>query len=199
MGAVRRDKETKYTPINGVPYEEMTEVERDFELEDRLIFLVAQLEQLMIRLMEQDPPQPAAALELLVEMVNRTAALTEILPSVKDDDVTLLRSLEDASRIHPLVHLLPVENNRLLIETIVGAGHSRMGYLSASPTSLHQVCQGLVLVLRDHFALFETLFYSPTMQDRWKGLYHVFVSDLLYAVTDVQPSHSVKRGNEARG
>ena len=198
MRALTRDNGTRYRSVQGVPAEELTEAERDYELEDRLIFLVAQLEQLMIRLREQEAPQPAAIPRVLAEMINRTMALVETLPAADPQARALRPAIEEAGRVHPFVRLLPVENNRLMLEHLFGGGRESAGYLSTSQTLIQQVCQGMILVLRSYFIVFEKTFYLSTMQDRWRGLYQVFISDLASAVTEIQPLHSIKRTNDVR-
>jgi hypothetical protein len=204
MGVVTRNNETRYRPVRAVPYEELTEAERDYELEDKLIFLVAQLEQLMIKLREQETRLLTAVPQLLAEMVNRTVALAETLP-LTDVHPTgfsradFPRAIVEASHSHPLLRLLPVEGHRFRIEMIIGNGQGQLGYLSTSPSSMHQLCQGLMLVLRSYFSDFEKRFYLSVMQERWRGLYQVFISDLAAAVTEIHSSSAARQGDGARG
>jgi hypothetical protein len=197
MEAVRRSNEYKRPPVPSVPYEELTEIERDIELEDRLIFLTACLEQLMIRILEQKLQRPAAPIQLMAEMVNRAVTLAETLPAATASTVALARAMEAAGRAQPLVRLLPVDKNRLLVEMISGVGQGRLGYLANSAPSLMGICEGLTMVLKSYLLFFETYFYSSVTRDRWRGVYQVLLADLAFAIAEPPPPHFIKRDDES--
>lgn len=160
-----------------------SKVHWDNELEDKLIFLISSLEQLMIKWLEKSPEERASGtLQLLAEMVNRTLDMAEKLPQPGARAYFLAYALNHAGQSYPLVRALPAHGYHISVETIAGAGNNSMEWLVKSRSSLRQVCQGLVLALESCFSLFERFFYLPETRERWKTIYQILILELKQVV-----------------
>ena len=164
------------------------EMEWEQEFEDDLIILVSNLEQMMARLLEEDPlRKPPITAPFFAEMVNRAVSFYEGLPRTTLSAMSLQEELSAAAGIYPMLQLLRVCGNRLAL----GAADEETAWTPDEDLSIHQVFQGEILILESYFSFFETFFQSPDAQNRWKEVCNVFIAELKRLAAEDVPGNTL--------
>lgn len=185
----------------------VVEHDPDHSLEDQMIIFVSQLEQVMSRIREKDPGlPPVQPLPLMAEMLNRIIAMCENLSRNTSSTQKLrmaLPHLSDVflrtSSVYPQLRILPRAGNRIIVEALIrhqrsksiGNKHfsqfaqfAQFSGITDNELLCRRLCEGLAASMEIYFSYYESFFYWPAMQDRWRRIYKVFIDDLMITASE---------------
>jgi hypothetical protein len=149
------------------------------EFEDSLIYLVSNLEQMMARLVEEDPlRKPAITAPFFAQMVNQAVSFYEGLPRTTLSAMSLHEELGTAARIYPMLRLLEVCGNRLSLDALTNAADDSVAWAVRDDTAIQEIFHGEILILESYFSFFETFFHTRDAKNRWKEVCDVFIAEL---------------------
>lgn len=183
-GMRRADERGRAAAVEVESHKALTqaEIEQDSDLENAVILLLSWLEQSRTQLLEKGiQRQPAQALRILAEMVNRISAFAESKLYV---DI-LAEALACEADGLPGARLLQVENNRLSVRIATRQGNWGGDHASREEM-LRQAGGCMIGVLRRYTSLIANSFRSSSMVDQWSVTCDGFIADLGEAAKGIQ-------------
>lgn len=161
------------------------EIRQDSLLEANLLHLLSGIAQKIDELNEIKDRQPAAALQIMADIVNSVAECFEGLLSVAPGEGFLAESVEKAAKCFPNVKLIHVDKNRVSAQTVINLYRGWTGDRNERNQLFTQIALGIVDVMESYFSLAAEKFNTRHMANDWKDTYTVCLNELIESVKGV--------------
>ncbi|MBI5029112.1 MAG: DUF4388 domain-containing protein [Chloroflexi bacterium] len=177
----RRANESTKTPPVWSP-EDST---KDSELENKLILLLASLEQMRVKLGSKEAQKNTLlAAQILADLVNRAAQFSETefwateMRHAGDGRNTLELILLETESEFPLARLLEIRNYRLAISAISKLYSLREGEQNRRRENLRELTRAMIHMLEQYLGRFLSAFRTPHARTECEDAVNIFVADL---------------------
>ncbi len=158
---------------------------KDGALENKLILLLASLEQMRVKLGSRPAQKdPLLAVQLLADLANRAAQFYETefwateIRLAGEGKTTLELIRAETESAYPLARLLEVRNHRLSLAAIAKLDSNAEGEPDRRRENLRQVTRALLRILEQYLRRFLASLQTPTARVECEDAVNIFMTDL---------------------